>query len=412
MHLDSREPRLGGSSVGNSTRQTRPTHGVESHGDSAPPRGAGVSPAGGEAVSLDNNAKSSRKRTDRWVARGFNWKYSELPRCRKCGRFAVTTDGTVGVRADGNSVGYAGLATCGSVWSCPVCNSRIQNVRRLEIGVALANLHANGGGAGFGAITVRHNSGQSLLQTVNVLTYGIARIARDKTVAALRAEMGYIGRVQALEVTHGAHGWHPHRHPLVMFSAPPDPGALAELHLAEFRAFAAGVIRKGYESPLDLAQVMMPVQLGSDDVLSDYFTKSSYTAEGAGWELTSSQSKSGRKKTSRTPWQLLESARTTGDMDDLELWNEYELAMKGRRALTFSRGLRDLLGIGKEATDEQIAAEEIGDRDDTGFRVMNWEPIGRNAALGAGLLNAVTPAGNWSAGREYAAKHGIEIGEV
>lgn len=361
---------------------------------------------------LDNNANTSGKRTSRWAARAVNWQYSAVPRCQKCGRYPVTTDGTVGVRADGISVGYAGLATCGSVWSCPVCNSRIQNVRRLEVGVALANVHANGGGAAFGAITVRHNRSQALDGLLGALTYGIARIAQDKTVRALRAELGYMGRIQALEVTYGLNGWHPHRHPLVLFTSPPDPGKLIQLHLAEFRAFRAGVVKKGYDAPLDLAQVLMPVELGSAEVLGDYFTKSSYTAEQAGWEITSTQSKSGRKKTSRTPWQLLESVRTTGDMDDLDLWNEYELGMKGRRALTFTRGLRDLVGLGEEATDEQIADAEVGDKNDTGFRVMNWQPITNNAALGAGLLNAVTPAGNWQAGREYAAKHGIEIGEV
>lgn len=377
------------------------------------PRGQGreAPAAAAPEARLDNNAKSSGNRSDRWVARAVNWEYSKLPRCRKCGRVTVTPDGTVGVRADGNSVGYAGLATCGSVWSCPVCNSRIQNVRRLEVGVALANLHANGGGAAFGAITVRHHAGQPLDGLLAGLTYGIARIAQDKSVRQLREKLGYIGRIQALEVTLGANGWHPHRHPLVLFSAPPDRGELVELHLAEFRAFRAGVVRKGFESPLDLAQIMMPVELGTESVLGDYFAKSSYRADAAGWELTSTQSKTGRKG-SRTPWQLLESFRTSGDMDDLDRWNEYELAMKGRRALTFSRGLRDLLGIGAEASDEEIADREVGDSSDTGFRVLDWSPIRRNALLGAGLLNAVTPAGNWSAGREYAREQGIEIGEV
>lgn len=366
------------------------------------------------ASALDNNAKSSRKsnsaRTDRWSARGFLWEYSQLGRVRKCGRVVVTADGRVGVRADGTSVGFAGLATCASVWACPVCNSRVQAVRRLEVGVALANVHANGGGAAFGAITIRHRKGQRLDGLLAALTYGIARIARDKTVAKLRSEMGHLGRIQALEITSGQHGWHPHRHPLVLFSSPPDPGQLALLHVAEFRAFRAGVVSRGYDAPLDVAQVLMPVEPNTDEALGKYFTKSTYSHDAAAWELTSTQTKKA-KSDSRTPWQLLDSARMTGDADDLDLWHEYEKASRGKRALTFSRGLRDLVGIGAEATDDEIAAEEIGDKHDTGFYVTDWSPIRANAALGAGLLNAVTPAGNWAAGRAYAAAHGIPTEE-
>lgn len=357
---------------------------------------------------LDNNAKSSRNRSHKWEARGFLWEFSEHNRVRKCGRIPITSDGLVGVRANGESVGYAGLASCGSVWSCPVCNSRIQAVRRLEVGVALANVHANGGGAAFGAITVRHELGQGLDGLLGALTYGIARIARDKTVKRLRDDMGHLGRIQALEVTVGAYGWHPHRHPLVLFSAPPDPQKLEQLHAAEFRAFRAGVVRKGFDAPMDVAQLLKPVTPGTDETLGEYFTKSTYSHDAAAWELTSTQTKKATGE-SRTPWELLDSARMTGDMDDLELWTEYEKALKGKRALTYSRGLRDLVGLGTEATDEEIADAEVGDKHDTGFWVSDWSPIRAHAQLGAGLLNAVTPAGNWAAGRAYAAAHGIPI---
>ena len=383
----------------------KPRFGLSNEGNSE--RSAGAAGSAGCTV-LDNNAKSSGNRSRRWEARGFLWDYSEHVRVRKCGRVPVSSDGLVGVRANGESVGFAGLASCGSVWSCPVCNSRIQAVRRLEVGVALANVHANGGGAAFGAITVRHELGQGLDGLLAALTYGIARIAQDKTVKRLRAEMGHIGRVQALEVTVGAYGWHPHRHPLALFSRPPDPGKLVQLHMAEFRAFRAGVVRRGYDAPLDVAQFLQPVTPGTGDVLGEYFTKSTYSHDAASWELTSTQTKKATGE-SRTPWELLDSARKTGDMDDLDLWGEYERALKGKRALTYSRGLRDLVGLGTESTDEQIAGAEAGDKHDTGFWVSDWAPIRAHAQLGAGLLNAVTAAGNWAVGRKYAAAHGIPI---
>lgn len=370
--------------------------------DRTAPASAAEAPGTG---ALDNNAKSSRNRLARWEARGFLWEHSGLLRVRKCGRVTVRPDGRVGVRANGQSVGFAGLHTCGSVWACPCCNQRVQQVRRLEVGVGLATVLGSGGGAAFGAITVRHRMGQPLTGLLDGLTYGIARIARDKSVSALRDRLGYVGRIQALEFTHGAHGHHPHRHPLAFFERPVSPDALVDLHLAEFRAFRAGVVHRGLDAPLDLGQVLMPVSPGSD-ALGDYFTKSQYTPEGVAWEATSTQTKRG-KQGSRTPWQLLDSARLSGDADDLDIWHEYETATRGKRALVWSRGLRNRIGLGTEATDEQVAAAEVGTAEDQGFSVTEWGAVTRRPDLGAGLLNAVTPAGDWTAGRAFCRANGI-----
>lgn len=315
------------------------------------------------------------------------------------------------VRANGVSVGFAGLYTCGNVWVCPVCNAKIQSVRRLEVGVAVAHHFEQGGGAAFGAVTVRHQKGDPLSGSLDALSKGQARIPQDKGVRALRDRAGHLGRMQALEVTEGSFGWHPHRHPLVFTEKPVGQDLLTDLHFAEFRAFRRGVEHAGYESPSILANVLMPVTPNSGEALGDYFAKATYTPEGAGYEMTSTQGKKARGKHGRTPWDILRDVVETGDADDLDLWTEYEQGMRGKRALTHSRGLRSLLGMGEEATDEAIAESEVGDRADTGFVVEDWAPVWRRAELGAGLLAAVTPAGNWKAGREFARRHGIRIRE-
>jgi len=326
----------------------------------------------------------------------------------------VSEDGRVGVRADGTSVGFAGLETCGSVWACPVCNARVQAKRRLEVGVALATLHANGGGAAFGAITVRHRASDSLAGLLTGLTYGISRIAQDKTVKAVRQDMGYLGRVQALEVTHGRHGWHPHRHPLVMFSRPVTPVEVSRLHAAEFRAFSAGVVKKGLHAPLADGQSLRPVSLdGAAVAFGEYFTKAAYKAperlpgaDEVAWEVTGAQGKKGRQNGSRGIWEVLNGVMA-GDGDDLDLWHEYEEATRGKRALVWSRGLRSALGLDDEASDEDIAAEEVGHRDDTGFWILDWGNFRAQPALGPALLAAVGPAGDWEAGREFCRRYGV-----
>ncbi|TDB67152.1 hypothetical protein [Micromonospora sp. KC721] len=68
-----------------------------------------------------------------------------------------------------------------------------------------------------------------------------------------------------------------------------------------------------------------------------------------------------RRKTSRTPLQILADFGTDGLAADLDLWHEYERATAGKSALRWSRGLRALLLPDvDEQTDEEIAAEEVG----------------------------------------------------
>ena len=47
----------------------------------------------------------------------------------------------------------------------------------------------------------------------------------------------------------------------------------------------------------------------------------------------------------RTPFQILEDFRWTGDADDRSLWRTYERATKGHQAITWSKGLRKLLAV-------------------------------------------------------------------
>ena len=61
----------------------------------------------------------------------------------------------------------------------------------------------------------------------------------------------------------------------------------------------------------------------------------------------------------RSAFEVLDDAVATGAVADLLRWREYEQATRGRRALTWSRGLKVLYAIG-EQTDEEIAAELAG----------------------------------------------------
>lgn len=352
-------------------------------------------------------------RAERWEARGVLWDVSSLSRVQSCGRWSVLPDGSVQVRSNGAAVGYAGLASCGSVWACPVCNARIQAVRRLEVGTALAWALADGGAA-FGAYTLRHHSRSSLDGTWRGLSKCWEAVSRDKTVRSVRSALGLVGTIRAAEVTHGANGWHPHLHPVHLFARPISDDGVAALHSAQFAAWSRAAGRLGFDAPSVEAQDLHRVTGAKAHAeLGDYFTKASYvpTPEAVGWEMTSTQTKSRSRGKGRTPWEILRSVYSEGDADSLDLWRVWERDSKGKRALTWSRGLRKAVGFDAEATDEEIAEAEVGTASDTGFVIVDWSPVRANPRLGAELLAVVGTAGNWTQGRRFCRLHGIETRE-
>ena len=377
--------------------------------------------AGGSLENIANRVADAGQRpipsdyrAVRWEARGLLWRESNLKRIRGCGRYAITSDGSVQVRANGQAVGYAGLASCGSIWVCPVDNAKIQAVRRLEVGTLLAHALVEGSAA-FGAYTLRHHLGQDL----DVLWRGLSRcwqaVARDFKVRALRAAMGWIGCVRAAECTVGLCGWHPHLHPLHLFSRRVTEAEVAALHAAEFRAWQAAALRLGFTAPVEVAQHLHLVVGDAGEPMGEYFTKASYTGarvESVGWEMTSTQTKSRTRATgSRTPWEVLADV-AGGDADALDVWHAWEAGSKGKRALTWSRGLRARFGLGVEASDEDVAAVEVGTAADAGFVITDWAPIRERPVLGALLLGVIGPGQRWAEGRQFCRENVIEIREA
>lgn len=411
------------------TKRTNAAAGARGHPVSAPFYFDGWAQKGPrEAGPLENIANSVAlpgKRADgeavyrvaRWQARGYLWKSSTLKRCRSCGRVSTHRRGWVEVQANGSSVGYKGLSTCGSVWACPVCNAKIQAVRRLEVGVALAWILAPGhGGAAFGAYTLRHHQGMKLRPLWEAMSGCWRAVGADKSVRLMRSELGHLGFIRAAETTHGDNGWHPHLHPIHMFGSAVTADDVAALHRVQFRAWAAAAGRLGLEAPREAAQDLHVIAgLGAHRQVGDYFAKATYepTAQAVGWEMTSTQTKSrSRAKDSRTPWDILRDVQATGDEGDARLWREWEQSSKGRRAITWSRGLRGMIGLDAEATDEEIAETDLGPDASRGFIITDWSPVAARPILGAQLLNIITPRGHFDAGRAFCAQHGITIREI
>jgi hypothetical protein len=98
--------------------------------------------------------------------------------------------------------------------------------------------------------------------------------------------------------------------------------------------------------------------------------------------------KEGRRAVGHTPVQLLAEAVDICEESAMVRWWEWEQASEGRRQLAWSTGHRDLrklAGPGAEATDEDIAAEELHADARFGLNADAWDCVER-AQLGLELL--------------------------
>lgn len=257
-----------------------------------------------------------------------------LPRERvsKC-RWTVA-DNSIGVRVvrrehEGEfRARFSGLQTCGSVWQCPICSRNVSETRRRELNEALAEARSQGMGVFLMTLTFQHNRGERLKPLLAALKDARKHFTQSRAWRNLKPNIA--GTIAALEVTHGANGWHPHFHILLFTTGELTLERLMALHglsdqwLASLRSFG----RDGNGAAFDL------------DLTGN--AAGSYVAKwGAAEELTLGSKKVGK---GRNPWKLLEASQN-GDRAARAAFEEYAHAFKGARQLTWTKGLKDLLRV-------------------------------------------------------------------
>lgn len=335
---------------------------------------------------------STVRRRERYAARHVLWNLSNLRRVRACGRCSRLSDGAVTVRvstSDGaRSAGFGGLQHCGSVWSCPVCSAKVAASRQADVERALGVWGSWGGSVGLLTLTMRHRDGQRLEDLWAALSgawgavtsgRGWKRLQRaygtplDRVIRSGR-RAGEIVRdlripyVRVVESTHGENGWHLHVHALLFLRAGLSPADVRDLECGIFARWSASLVGSGLDAPTLERGADLRLVTAGDAALSEYVTKSTYGA--AALETVRGDLKDARRG-NRTPFGILRGlvqVHATGDLGGLTaaqvardeaLWAEWEAASKGRRQLTWSVGLRDLLLPGEaERTDEEIADED------------------------------------------------------
>lgn len=318
---------------------------------------------------------------------------TSIDRCKACGR--DTLGGSVALVDNGGVGHFAGLETCGRVWTCPVCGGKIRARRGEDIAEGVGMHLARGGGALFLTATLPHDQGDALALTLDLLVRGWKALWGGKAAAKWRKRLGILGNIKSIEITVGHNGWHPHIHAVIILEKPFDE--LLDGRLAEWVPWLKAqwdrfLLREGWRPAHHLKGIdVLPVSADSAAQLAAYVTKiqDGNGGKDLGNEMARADLKRGRKE-SRTPLEVLRDFLTWGDAADLALWLEYEQATAGKSAIRWSKGLRALLLPNSvELTDEEIAAEEVGGdvighiKSRTWYRVC--ETPGAEAAIRAAI---------------------------
>lgn len=271
-------------------------------------------------------------------------------------RCSWTLGQSVGIMHDGaRPAGYTGLERCGSIWACPHCGAVIRAGRAQEIQHAVEAHQQQGGELLFFTGTVRHHQGDDLATTLDAVLEAWRKMTGNRPWKERKQRHAISGYIRSIEVTHGTNGWHPHAHVLLLLDEKMSADELADFRSWIFDQWSNSVEKSGGKRPneqgLDLQQVDK-----KGKVLAKYISKIQDEKKWtAGAELARADVKNGRGN-SITPFQLLDEETDIDANKRGALWREYYLATKGRRAITWSRGLKQRYEIG-EQTDEDILDE-------------------------------------------------------
>jgi hypothetical protein len=296
---------------------------------------------------------------------------------------------------------YGGLQVCGSVWMCPVCSVKISERRRVELSAGIA---AWGGQIIMATFTLQHTAADALVPLLQGLQEAMRKLRGGRAWVRFVNQHGLAGSVRALENTDGQNGFHPHQHVLFFVSGGVDVDVFTQQLRDRWLASVGKVGR--YASP----QWGLHVTAASADIAAYVAKWGKEPKWTAAHELAKAGSKRGRGEHS-SMLDLLESFVVLGDRRAGARWREYALAFKGKNQLVYSPGLRLLLGLKKEKTDEEVAAEVVEDA--VVLAVLDlaaWRVVLGNDAR-AELLN-VASSGDPALVRSFLLLLGVDIGGI
>lgn len=334
---------------------------------------------------LDADIQEGNKRKlDRWRLMEEAGKLLPEERVSRCGKDLVPKKMEVRIfRAlEGGGAFYADVKRCGSLWVCPCCAAKISEIKKGELKQVLEICKARGWKVFHLTLTIPHHRGNDTRSLCDQLLKA-RKVMQNRTWWRNYSKaIGLLGSVRALEVTYGDNGSHVHIH-VLLFCMPEQLIPCASDFLPPWRTacLTAGFPDHEINKPgFDLHSV----------VLQDGSYAAKYVSKwGLDCEMTKAHIKKGNGS-SRTAFDLLRAA-ADGDVDAGRLFQEHARAFKCRRQLVWSKGLRALLGLGVEKSDEELAEEQTETAEEiTTVGWSDWQRVLQYKVRGDLLIVAET----------------------
>ena len=316
----------------------------------------------------------------------------------KCLRLRTgRTDVQVWKSTEYQTAQYAGLQTCGSVWACPVCAAKIAERRRVELIDSMEMHKAQGGTVSLLTLTTPHQRGDVLVELLAQQGKALQSFLRDRKVRAVFAEMGYLGQVRALEVTHGRksaknNGWHPHFHILQFHQVKGSEADRKDWTARLYLRWVAYCQKAGLGTP----SYAHGIKLDDGMKAAQYVTKGMWGLED---EMTKGHTKKA-KAGGESPFDLLRAVMADpNDRQAAALFKEFAEAFKGKLQLSWSNGLKARFMV-DEKTDQELSEEKEDLAVLLGLlSVDQWRDVLK--VKGRGVLLHIAARGGWPHVQKY-----------
>lgn len=252
-------------------------------------------------------------------------------RQKDCGCKCIDKGGIAVMQKEGTMY-LSGLSTCSSVWACPVCSNKINEVRSKEVSLVLNHYLKTGYSLGMLTLTSQHNSWEGCKVVKYKELGSFNKMIASRKYKDLCKFYRFEGYIRALEVTIGNNGWHPHLHLAIILNN--DKTALEAFCNAVVNLWVS--FNKGTTIE---AQNFTPIR--DTQGISKYITKWS-----AADELVKSNHKTSKQKSGYTPFGLLRLVKEQGFNSELGAWaamkfKEYAQTFKGAKQLTYSKKIQE-----------------------------------------------------------------------
>lgn len=278
-----------------------------------------------------------------------------------CHKVQTSTYVDVHSSTEHKSCFFGQLTTCRSVWTCPVCSTKICERRSHELRIAFNQAHAMDLEVSLWTFTAPHNASDKIEKLLPMISDSLQRFFRGSSFLKFKNKFGFIGRIRSTEVRYGINGWHPHFH-LIFFSKK----SLLDQKEWALKRWQSMCLKSGLSCPNEYG---LDIRDGSK--AGEYINKFSpngdiiTTKDGDNvkWDLADEATK-GMKKSSKggsiSPWGILQ---LSGDHPDLKerkryqrLFLSYARAFHGKRQLHWG-SLKKFFDI-EEKSDSDLIEEK------------------------------------------------------